>query len=177
MAHGTQQDFFKKVKGLFPERFKNCDVLDVGSLDINGNNHFLFSEYTYTGIDVGPGNNVDIVIKGHEYKPNKQFDVVISSECFEHDMFYPETLKNCVELTKTGGLFTFTCASEGRREHGTRRSDGGYSSPNTVDVFNDYYKNLTEQDIREAIDVYLFSEFYFEYQPDAFDLYFYGIKK
>jgi hypothetical protein len=43
---------------------------------------------------------------------------------------------------------------------------------------NDYYKNLTEEDIRKCIDIddkfYLYE---FEIQPDHCDLYFWGLKK
>jgi hypothetical protein len=179
MAHTQQQDFFKNLKNKFPERFKNCSVLDIGSLDINGNNRFLFEEYEYIGVDVGDGPNVDVVSKGHEYHSDKKFDIVISSECFEHDMFYPETIRNCVELTKSNGMFTFTCASTGRAEHGTRRM-GPQDAPllQDYDSWGDYYKNLTEDDIRSVIDVdSIFSDYYFEYNAGSYDLYFWGIKK
>lgn len=179
MAHIQQQDFFKELKKKFPQRFSNCSVIDIGSLDINGNNRYLFENYTYVGIDIGSGPNVDIVSKGHEYKSEIEYDIVISSECFEHDMFYPETIKNCVKLTKKGGLFTFTCASTGRPEHGTKRlspQDSPFSIEN--DEWGNYYKNLTEQDIREVIDVDdLFSEYFFQYNGGSYDLYFWGIKK
>lgn len=179
MAHVAQKEFFLTVKTKFSENFKNCNVLDVGSLDINGNNRHLFEDYTYIGIDVGHGRNVDVVCKGHEYKSDNKFDVVISSECFEHDMYYKETIKNCIDLTKNGGLFTFTCASTGRPEHGTRRTTGRDAPllENHGEWF-DYYKNLTENDIREVINVdEVFVDYYFEYNPVAKDLYFWGIKK
>jgi SAM-dependent methyltransferase len=176
--HPQQKEFFKSVKAKFPNRFINCDVLDIGSLDINGNNRYLFDNYTYTGVDIGEGNNVDVVSKGHEYKPSKQFDVVISSECFEHDMFYKETLLNCAELLKSGGMFLFSCASTGRKEHGTLRTRKD-SSPHTTKVedWQNYYKNLTEDDIKEVLDMSIFSEYYFEYNPSPCDLYFYGFTK
>jgi hypothetical protein len=179
MAHIQQQEFFKRLKNKFPQRFTTCTVLDIGSLDINGNNRFLFEKYEYTGVDVGEGPNVDVVCKGHEYKPDKKFDVVISSECFEHDMFYPETILNCINLTKSNGMFTFTCASTGRSEHGTRRM-GPQDAPLLQDYGNwsDYYKNLTEEDIRQVINIDdFFSEYYFEYNAGSYDLYFWGIKK
>jgi hypothetical protein len=179
MAHFEQQQFFLKLKNKFPEKFKNCNILDIGSLDVNGNNRYLFENYTYIGIDVGEGPNVDVVSKGHEYKSDTKFDIVISSECFEHDMYYPETLKNCVDLTKNGGLFTFTCASTGRAEHGTRRSKPGDAPLLIIENdWADYYKNLTEEDIKNVLDVdSIFTEYYFEYNPFAKDLYFWGIKK
>lgn len=179
MAHKEQKEFFLKVRGLYPDRFKNCDVLDIGSLDINGNNRYLFENYQYIGVDVGYGKNVDVVSKGHEFTSDKTFDIVISSECFEHDMFYKETINNCVNLTKNGGLFTFTCASTGRPEHGTRRTSK-QDAPllEQYGDWYDYYKNLTEDDIRTLLDVdNIFTEYYFEYNPISFDLYFWGIKK
>lgn len=179
MAHLAQKIFFDRVKSKFPERFSGCNVLDIGSLDINGNNRHLFSNYKYIGVDVGPGKNVDVVSKGHEYDSQEPFDIVISSECFEHDMFYPQTIENCVRLTKPNGLFTFTCASTGRPEHGTSRT-----KPEDAPLlreqgeWTDYYKNLTEEDIRKVIDVdKLFSSYEFEYNPKDYDLYFWGIKK
>ena len=114
MAHQAQQDFLISVKNQFPDKFNNCKVLDIGSLDINGNNRYLFENYDYTGVDIGAGPNVDVVCKGHEFKSDTQFDIVISTECFEHDIFYKETILNAINLTKSGGLFVFTCASKGR---------------------------------------------------------------
>lgn len=179
MAHGAQRNFFIKVKELFPERFLKSRVLDVGSLDVNGNNRHLFKDCEYIGIDIGPGRNVDIVCKGHEYKSDKLFDIVLSSNCFEHDMYYDLTIKNCIALTKPGGLFFYSCASEGCAEHGTRRSEPT-SAPLLMGhgEWGDYYKNLTEKDMREVYNPdEIFSDYYFEYHKNPFDLYFWGIKK
>lgn len=178
MAHPEQRQFMTSVRNRFPEKFKNCKVLDVGSLDINGNNHYLFDTYEYLGIDIGEGKNVDVVCRGHEFTYHEQFDVVISAECFEHDEFWKDTIKNCIKLTKPGGVFLFSCATTGRPEHGTRRTTP-QDSPFTSQIENDYYMNLTEQDIREEIDMENhFSEHEFisrETWPQ--DLYFWGIKK
>lgn len=179
MAHAAQMNFFRTVKEKFPEKFINCSVLDIGSLDINGNNRYLFTDYTYIGVDVGEGRNVDVVCKGHEYVSDTLFDIVISSECFEHDMYYKQTLTNCVSLTRPGGLFTFTCASTGRPEHGTRRTKP-QDAPflNSIEEWGDYYKNLTEDDIREVIDIdNIFEKYELTYNGAAHDLYFWGIKK
>lgn len=177
MAHPEQREWFQKVKNKYPEKFQYVSILDVGSLDINGNNRWLFEDCAYIGLDVGEGKNVDIVCKGHEYDPSTQYDVVISSECFEHDMHWKETIRNCVRLTKPGGLFTFTCATTGRNEHGTTRTSP-QDSPHTHVLFNDYYMNLTEEDINTSIDIpELFSEYEFGVNKKTKDLYFYGIKK
>lgn len=179
MAHPEQQQWCLKVKQKFPAKFcKHPVVLDVGSLDINGNNRYLFEcDYTYIGIDIGEGPNVTYVSKGHEFDPSIQFDIVISTECFEHDQHWKETIKNCIRLLKPGGLFLFSCATTGRQEHGTSRTTP-QDSPFTHKEFNDYYMNLTEYDIRQiqGFDD-SFSEMKFGTNNNTKDLYFYGIKK
>jgi hypothetical protein len=43
---------------------------------------------------------------------------------------------------------------------------------------NDYYRNLTEEDIRKSINFDdAFSEYNFSVEENHFDLYFWGIKK
>jgi hypothetical protein len=183
MAHPAQQVFCNKVKAIFPEYFTNVNVCDIGSLDINGNNHYLFDNYTYIGVDVGKGRNVNIVSKGHEFKPlhDGKYDTVISTECFEHDMFWKETITNiCENLVNPGGMFLFTCATTGRPEHGTRRTyprDSPFTSQFS-ESWSDYYFNLTEEDIRGAIDVdEYFKMYHFYVDVESCDLYFWGILK
>lgn len=178
MAHKQQQDFCFKVLDLFPEHFKNKTVLDVGSLDINGNNRHYFTDCHYLGIDLGSGENVDVVIKTHMFNPQIQYDTIISTECFEHDKYYAESLQNIVNMLKPGGLFLFTCATEGREEHGTNKSGTPELSPYTNIVWSNYYKNLNIENIREVIDVdEIFSEYKFVVNIESNDLYFWGIKK
>ena len=172
MAHQEQKQFCEYVKGKLPDKFHKVSVLDIGSLDINGNNRYLFTNYHYIGIDIGPGNNVDIISRGHEYTSDFLYDVVISTETFEHDEFYPQTIQNMYKLLKPNGLFLFTCATTGRPEHGTTRT-----SPQDAPFIGDYYKNLTEADIRAVIDVEAsFSQFEFQSRQNPADLYFYGVK-
>lgn len=177
MAHPEQRTFMLSVKDKFSDRFSNCRVLDIGSLDINGNNRYLFHNYTYIGVDIGSGQNVDVVSRGHQYKDDKPFDIVISSECFEHDEFWNLTIQNAIDLTKPGGLILFSCATTGRPEHGTRRTSP-QDSPFTSSLDNDYYMNLTEKDVIDKIDMSQFSEYEFEARETwPQDLYFWGIKK
>lgn len=179
MAHEEQKNYCIKIKQQFPHFFKGNNVLDVGSLDINGNNRFLFENCSYLGIDVGDGLNVDLVSKTHEFDaPDNLYDVIISTECFEHDMYYNLSLINIVRMLSPGGLFIFTCATTGRPEHGTRRTTPA-DAPllSNYDTWSDYYKNLTEQDIRDVIDINIvFEKYAFEIEPRANDLYFFGIK-
>jgi SAM-dependent methyltransferase len=175
MAHREQVEWCELVKYAHDEFFVGTSVLDIGSLDINGNNRYLFEQCNYTGIDIGEGNNVDVVCSGHLFKSDDLFDVVISTECFEHDEHWQQTLKNVINnLLKDGGLFLFSCAAPGRPEHGTKRT-----SPKDSPFTNDYYRNLSESDIRSVLDCdAIFSNYKFKTRIDfPQDLYFYGIKK
>ena len=178
MSHPAQQDFVKSIKEKFPTYFTNVRVLDIGSLDINGNNKYLFDNKSkYLGIDIGMGNNVDIVCRAHEFIDYFGFNTIISTECFEHDEYLQKTLLNTVKLLKSGGLFLFTCATTGRNEHGTKRLET-YSSPFTSLLDSDYYKNVTVDDIKDNINIDItFSPHEFIINMDAHDLYFWGIKK
>lgn len=52
MAHQEQVRFCESVREKFPSLFVGKKVLDAGSLDINGNNRYLFTDCEYVGIDV-----------------------------------------------------------------------------------------------------------------------------
>lgn len=74
------------------------------------------------------------------------------------------------------GLVAFTCASSGRPEHGTRRTDS-QESPGTQEQGLDYYRNLTEHDVSQGLELEsLFSSWAFWYLPTTFDLYFAGVR-
>jgi predicted DCC family thiol-disulfide oxidoreductase YuxK len=163
-----------------PHHFRAKRVLDVGSLDINGNNRSLFSDCCYIGIDLGPGPNVDIVVKAHEFSAvDGWFDVVISTEAFEHDQYVALSLRNMVRVLKAGGLLLFTCAAPGRAEHGTASmipDDSPFTS--VLEGWSTYYRPLSEADIREMVDVDgEFARFEFVLNTDQKDLYFWGIKR
>ena len=172
MAHKEQRDFIDTF--LNSEHFKGKKVLEVGSQDVNGNNNHLYNNCDVLRIDLGPGKNVDLVCNGADLDhPDETYDSIISTEAFEHDARFNETLKNIVRLLKSGGLFVFTCAARNRPEHGTRRTDV-FSSPHTLD----FYQNVSEEQIRDIIDVdEVFSFYEFREIRNNHDLQFWGIKR
>jgi ubiquinone/menaquinone biosynthesis C-methylase UbiE len=174
MAHSQQRDFFQGVKNKKPEAFTGVEVLEVGSLNINGTVRDFFNSTRYIGADVAEGRDVDVVCNGENLDyPDNSFDVAVSAECFEHNPEWVATFRNMWRMSKK--YVMMTCASEGRAEHGTTRSDPG-SSPLTLGW--DYYQNLTEQDFRAEFNLdEMFDSYYFDYNADSCDLYFYGEKK
>jgi len=178
MAHKQQQDFFASIKAAYPNYFKDVKVLDVGSLDINGNTkHFFEQPFSYIGLDLAAGPNVDVICPAHLFDCGYKFDVVTSAECFEHDMYWVRTIKNMIRLLRKGGLMFWSCASDGRPEHGTARTTPS-DAPLLTGEWSNYYRNINEQDVRGAIDVdNLFSSYGFIVNNETHDLYFWGIKR
>ena len=173
MSHPEQMRFVASLTRTFPWHFRNTNVVEVGSLDINGSVRQFFYEPTlYIGCDVGPGPGVDLVCPGHELPFSNKFDVAISCECFEHDKHWQKTFAKMVEMVKPNGLVIFSCATTGRPEHGTTKS-----SPQDAPYTNDYYKNLTKEDFEAAFDLKkLFLKHEFSVNEGSKDLYFWGQK-
>ena len=179
--HIEAKDFTLFVKRILSDYFINKIVLDVGSGDINGNNRFLFENCEYNGNDVIHASNVTIVSKTKDLPfIDNTIDTIISTECFEHDPEYKESIIKIYNMLKPDGLFCFTCASTNRAEHGTQRTSS-YDSYGTIGNLSDmvdYYKNLTELDLNEVLPLNeLFSVWDTYYNSNSKDLYFIGIKK
>jgi SAM-dependent methyltransferase len=175
MSHREQIEFVSTVKSNFPDSFSNKQVLEIGSLDINGSVRALFSNCNYIGIDIGPGPGVDIVCQGQDYDADdNSYDTVISCEVMEHNPHWADTLRNMIRVCRPGGLVVMTCATLGRREHGTARSSSD-SSPHTVSLGWNYYRNLTARDFQRenATDglAHIFASNWLSY-----DLYLVGVK-
>jgi SAM-dependent methyltransferase len=179
--HIEARDFTVFVKKILSDFFKNKRVLDVGAGDINGNNRFLFENCEYDGNDVVQAKNVTIVSKTKDLPFEEHtFDTIVSTECFEHDPEYAQSFLKIYDMLKPDGLYCFTCASTGRREHGTRRTTprDSYGTIGNVEDMVDYYKNLTEQDLNEVLPLHhLFSVWDTYYNSNTKDLYFVGIKR
>lgn len=178
MSHPEQKQFMKLIAAEFPQFFSNCRVLEIGSLDINGSVRELFSDCDYIGLDVAEGKGVDVVCEGQKYDaPDASFDHVLSCEAMEHNPYWLETFNNMARLCRPGGLVIMTCATTGRAEHGTSRTRPG-SSPLTVGMGWDYYRNLRSRDFTGQVDLAgLFSTHRFWSNWSSFDLYFCGIRK
>lgn len=74
------------------------------------------------------------------------------------------------------GIVIFTCATKGRLEHGTHRTDPA-SSPGTASKDNSYYKNLVERDFLNIPNFHKnFVSYQFFTNHLTKDLYFYGLR-
>jgi hypothetical protein len=173
MSHPEQIEFFRYLKNKNKGIFINTRVLEVGSLDINGSIRDFFETKTYLGVDIQEGPRVDLVAQGQDlYFPDNHFDVCVSAECFEHNPYWKETFANMYRMASS--FVVFTCASDGRMEHGTLEN---FPDCSPFTLHWNYYKNLNEQDFRDVFDIdSMFSSYEFLYQPYSCDLYFWGNK-
>lgn len=108
------------------------------------------------------------------------FDTIISTECFEHDPEYAQSLVKIYDMLKPDGLFVFTCASTGRPEHGTLKTtpNDSYGTIHKFSEMVNYYKNLTIRNVNDVLNLNeLFTAWDSYYNSKTHDLYFVGIKK
>ena len=175
MSHTDQRVWCEAIKVVFPEYFRNTNVLDVGSADLNGSNKYLFDECRYKGIDILPWKNVDIIdtMHKHDFK-GERFNVVVSTNAFEHDKYCKKTLKRMTEVLKPKGLMFFT-ACHSHQEHGTLKNkpDDSLTTQSDDVEWQNYYKSIKVQDILFILKD--FSSYYFDIY--LHDLRLFGIKK
>lgn len=171
--HKEMINFVNLVKRKFPDQFEYCDVLDVGSLDINGNNRQFFQHCNYIGIDLCKGKNVDFATPVHQFKTNMLFDTVICTEVLEHDQHYKKSIEKMIELLKPGGLLIITAATTGRPVHGFIDE-----TPEDSPATNFYYKNISAYMLKKAVyeKPFIFCDSLIMTNEKSCDIYFYGLK-
>jgi len=85
-----------------------ANVLDIGSFDVNGNHRAMITDrgWHYTGLDICPGKNVDVVTADPYRFPldGESFDIAISSSTMEHVKAIWLWIPELVRILKPGGL-------------------------------------------------------------------------
>jgi len=144
-----------KVVGDFISRNReiltHSRVLEIGSYDVNGSIRAAFDCLSYLGIDLIAGPGVDMVCSVADLlAENKEFDFVITCEALEHDARWCETVQQAFKLLAPGGVLLVTCASRGRPEHGTQRTNPLHS-PGTHGVGSNHYRNIYPNEMQECL--------------------------
>jgi len=98
---------------------ETLSIVDLGSMDVTGNSYreyFNFPSWSYQGMDITAGNNVDIVLK-NPYRwcevKTKSVDVIISGQAFEHIEFFWLTTLEIARVLKPGGICCIIAPSSG----------------------------------------------------------------
>lgn len=128
--------WIKKVQKEF--KLKHKEVLEVGSLDVNGNPRELFKEAGYLGIDIKGGKGVDTIHDAravHYRYGQESFDAVLCFNVLEHIPDFWQALRSMGRVLEKGGYFYISVPHIGHSEH---------------DYPSDYYR-FTEAAVREVI--------------------------
>lgn len=97
----------RSLKQIAPE-FGSCvNLLDIGSYNVNGTYRELVDGFgwDYTGLDLTPGPNVDVVAHGPYEFPfqDETFDVIISGSTLEHVEMPWKWMPEAARLLRSGG--------------------------------------------------------------------------
>jgi len=110
-AYVNAEKFYHKY---CEKNIENKKILDVGSYDVNGTMKPIFEKGQYVGLDMEAGPNVDIDGVSHDIPIEKdEFDIVISSSCFEHDDMFWISFQEMCRVLKPGGYMYVQAPSNG----------------------------------------------------------------
>ncbi len=101
--HGGSMWCMQKFVEKYLDEKNVLDIIDIGSADINGSYKSIFTKenWTYTGMDIEPYKNVDIVGWENIFK---KYDVLISGQTLEHVNRPWDWVKNLKQYIKDNGL-------------------------------------------------------------------------
>lgn len=129
-------------------RYASADpisVLDIGGRDINGTSRDLFAAAEYTVLDIAAGPGVDIVADAATWTPDREYDLVLCTEVFEHTPSWPQICATAHKACRPGGRVVLTMAGPGRPEHSA--VDGGWTLHP-----GEHYANIHPHDLLQALE-------------------------
>ncbi len=121
-------------------------VLDIGGRNINGSVRDLFpNATTYTALDIAEGDGVDVVADAATWTPDREYDLVVAAEVFEHTDSWPEICRTAFDALHPGGVFIATMAGPGRPPHSG--VDGG------ANLYpGEHYANVRPERLRAVLE-------------------------
>lgn len=112
------------IKNVKKNHVKNKKILEVGSLDVNGNIREIIEIHKpkeYIGTDITKGKNVDKIVNVYDllktFGQNK-YDMIICTEVLEHIQDWRLAILNMLTVLKKGGHLLITSPSIGFPYHG-----------------------------------------------------------
>jgi hypothetical protein len=145
-------------------------VVEIGSRNINGTIRPMFDVHAkkYIGVDVSPGDGVDVVADGATYRPPVPADVVVCCEVLEHAPNARQIVENAVLMLRGGGMLILTAAGEGRAPHSA--VDGGRVRE------GEFYRNVTRALLRKWLEDAGVAAFEITVDDSAKDIYAWAIR-
>lgn len=110
--HNSVREFVRRIAT--ERNLTSADVLELGSLDVNGTVRDLFTG-TYHGVDIVEGPGVDTVASAHDI--DTEADVVLCLEMLEHDANPNATFATIARCLTADGTAIITTRSAGFPHH------------------------------------------------------------
>jgi len=159
MCHPGVLGFF--VDEVNIEEFKDKNVLEVGSKYVNGSIRPIVEKFLsprkYIGIDIEPGQYVDVVVNAENivnHFGENVFDIVISTELLEHVQNWRLVVNNIKQVLKSNGFLYITTRSKGFPYHGYPYDFWRYEINDMQDIFSDFQIIVLRKD-HEAPGIFL----------------------
>lgn len=120
-------------------------IIDIGGRNINGSPRDLWPNAAYTALDHIKGDGVDIVADATTWVPDRQWDMGLCTEVFEHisPADYRLVLGVLGRAIKYRGVLLITCATDPREPHSACGTPG---MPQ-----DEFYGNVDPYDLRAAL--------------------------
>jgi SAM-dependent methyltransferase len=125
------------------DEIKGKRVLEIGACDVNGSLRPIIesrSPKEYIGIDIGPGNGIDVVLDVKDIVKRfgeNSFDVIVSTELLEHVRDWRTAIHNIKRACKPGGVILITTRSIGFPYHGYPYDFWRYEIDDMRTIFGD----------------------------------------
>ncbi len=132
------------AKNLTGEEIKGKRVLEVGSVDVNGNLRptvEALGPREYVGVDIEKGRGVDVVCRAEDILHTfgkESFDAVISTEMLEHIRDWRMVVSNIKNICRPGGVVLLTTRSHGFKYHGFPYDFWRYEQEDMKNIFSDF---------------------------------------
>ena len=130
------------LKCLHPFHVTDKRILEAGALNVNGSYRPFVEDLSpteYIGVDMQPGNGVDIVSKIEDTTfPPESFDTIICVSMLEHSPDWKAPINHMKSLLKSGGLFVFTVPSPGFKKHDYPGDYWRFTKSDILKIFSDF---------------------------------------
>ena len=143
MCHMAVIEFF--IDTIEPDEFRGGRVLELGAMYVNGSVRPLVEKFCcpkeYIGIDIQPGRLVDLVLPAErivEYFGEESFDVIVSTELFEHVNDWRAVVDNAKRALRREGTIYVTTRSKGFPFHGYPYDFWRYEEDDLRRIFADF---------------------------------------
>jgi hypothetical protein len=138
-------------------------ILDIGGRNVNGTPRGLFKGVMgYRVVDIVDGPEVDICADAATWVPDRQYDLVLACEVFEHARRWVDICFTASLALRSGGVFVATMAGPGRQVH------SGIDGLSTLHP-GETYENVAPETLRAVLENQGWQDIVVDYQENPAD--------